>query len=64
MSWFLDIIAIIPCNIILASCEPHLFTVKSAAQFARPLKQCNECYCFMLSFTYHIAHYSGRVCLS
>ena len=39
-----------------ASHKPYLFTVESTAQFAKILKLCNECYCFMLNFTHCIAH--------
>ena len=48
-------------DILLASHEPHLFTVESAAQFAKTLKLCDECYCFMLNFTYHAAYSSDKV---
>ena len=34
----------------------YLFTVESAAQFAKTLKQCDKCYCFMLNFTHYAAH--------
>ena len=44
-----------------ASYEPHLFTVVSAAQFAKTLKQCDECYCFMLSFTHRAMHSGDKV---
>ena len=44
-----------------ASYEPCLFTVESASQFAKTLKQCDEFYCFMLSFTHHVAHGSDKV---
>ena len=44
-----------------ASHKPCLFTVKSAAQFAKTLKQCDECYCFMLSFTHCVAHSGDKV---
>ena len=43
-------------NTLPASHEPRLFTVESAAQFAKTLKQCNECYCFMLNFTHRVAY--------
>ena len=36
-----------------ASHKPHLFTVELAAQFTKTLKQCDECYYFMLNFTHH-----------
>ena len=35
-----------------------MFAVESAAQFAKILKQCNECYFIMLNLT-HCAAYSG-----
>ena len=41
-----------------ASHELCLFTVKSIAQFAKILKQCDKCYCFILNFT-QCAAYSG-----
>ena len=41
--------------------EPHLFTVESAAKFAKTLKQCDECYCFMLNFTHRVAHGADKV---
>ena len=44
-----------------ASHEPRLFTVESAAQFAKTLKQCDECYCFMLNFTHRAAHGGDKV---
>ena len=44
---------------LLASHEQCLFTVKSAAQFAKMLKQCHECYCFVLYVT-HLAAYIGN----
>ena len=44
-----------------ASHELHLFTVESAAQFAKILKQCDECYCFMLNFTCHVEHSGDKV---
>ena len=44
-----------------ASHELCLLTVESAAQFAKMLKQCDECYCFMLDFTYHVAYGSDKV---
>ena len=25
-------------------------------RLAKTLKQCDECYCFMFNFTYHVAH--------
>ena len=39
-----------------ASHEPHLFTVKSATQFAKMLKQLDECHCFVINFTHYVAH--------
>ena len=50
-----------PSDTLPASHEPHLFTVESAAQFAKMLKQCDECYCFMLNFTYRAAHSSDNI---
>ena len=47
-------------NTIPANCDPHLFTVQSAAQFAKVLKQGDECYCFMLNFTHHLTHGSKK----
>ena len=44
-----------------ASHEPYLFTVESAAQFSKTLKQYNECYCFMLSFTHGAVHSGNKV---
>ena len=41
--------------------EPHLFTVESAAQFAKTLKQFDECYCFILNFTHCEAHGGDKV---
>ena len=46
---------------LLACHEPHLFTVESAAQFAKTLKQCDECYCFLFNLTYHVAHGGNKV---
>ena len=43
-------------NTIPASHETSLFTVESTTQFAKMLKQCDECYCFMLNFTHFMAH--------
>ena len=37
------------------------FTIKSAAQFPKTLKQCNERYYFMLSFTNCMAHSADKV---
>ena len=42
-----------------ASHEPRLFTVESAAQFAKTLKLCDEC--FTLNFTQHAAHSGDKV---
>ena len=44
-----------------ASHEPYLFTVESAAQFAKTLKQCDEYYCFMLNFTHCAAYGDDKV---
>ena len=44
-----------------ASHEPYFFTGKFAAQFAKMLKQCDECYCFMLNFTNCVAHRGNKV---
>ena len=44
-----------------ASHEPHLFPVESAAQFVKILKQCDECYCFMLNFTHPVAYGCDKV---
>ena len=41
--------------------EPYLFTVESATQFAKTLKQCDKCYCFMVNSTHHIAYTSNKV---
>ena len=41
--------------------EPCFFTVESAAQFAKMLKQCDECYCFILNFTHHEAYGGDKV---
>ena len=38
-----------------------MFTVESAAQFAKTLKQCDECYCFMLNFAHCVAHGVDKV---
>ena len=46
---------------ICASHKPHLFTIESAAQFAKTLKQCDECYCFMLNFIHHAEHGGDKV---
>ena len=48
-------------NILPASHEPCLFTVESSAQFAKILKQCDECYCFMLNFPHNAAHGGDKV---
>ena len=48
-------------NTIIASYEPHLFTIESTAQFTKMLKQCDECFCFMLNLTHHMAHGDGKV---
>ena len=48
-------------DLIPASYEPCLFTNESATQFAKMLKQCGECYCFMLDFTHHVAHGGYKV---
>ena len=48
-------------DIIPTSHELHLFTVKSAAQFAIILKQCDKCYCFILNFTHCVAHGDNKV---
>ena len=45
-----------------ASHEPYFFTGEYvAAQFAKVLKQCDECYCFMLNFTHCVAHGGNKV---
>ena len=44
-----------------ASYEPCLFTVESAAQFAKTLKQYDECYCFMLNFTNLVVYKGNKV---
>ena len=44
-----------------ASYKLRLFTIESAAQFAKTSKQCNECYCFMLNFAHCAAHCSDKV---
>ena len=36
-------------------------TLESTAQFAKTLKQYNECYCFMLNFTHRAAHSGDKV---
>ena len=46
---------------LLASYELYLFTFESDAQFAKTVKQCDECFCFMLSFACHAAHSSDKV---
>ena len=46
---------------LLISYELRLFTVESATQFVKTLKQCDECYCFMLNFTNRAAHSSDKV---
>ena len=38
-----------------------MFTVESAAQFDKMLKQCDEFYCFMLYFIYRAAHGDDKV---
>ena len=48
-------------DILLASHEPHLFTIESATQFAKTLKQCDECYLFILNFTNRAAHNGNKV---
>ena len=48
-------------NTLSTSHEPYFFTVKSAAQFAKMLKQCDECYCFMLNYTYRVVHRGDKV---
>ena len=44
-----------------SSYEPYLLTVESAAQFAKTLKQCDECFCFILNFTYHVVYGGDKV---
>ena len=44
-----------------ASYKLYLFTVESAAQFAKNLKQCDDFYCFMLNFRYRMAHGGDKV---
>ena len=44
-----------------ASYEPLLFNFESAAQFAKILKQYDECYCFMLDFTYCVVYSDDKV---
>ena len=44
-----------------ANHEPYSFTVESGAQFSKILKQCDECYCFMLKFTHYVAHSGDKV---
>ena len=46
---------------LLANFKPRLFTIESAAQFAKTLKQYNECYCLMLNFTHHAAYGGDKV---
>ena len=46
---------------VLISYKPCLFTVESAAQFAKMLKQCVECYCLMLNFTHCATHGGDKV---
>ena len=41
--------------------ELYLFSVEFAAQFVKTLKQCDECYCFMLNFTHCMAHGGDKV---
>ena len=41
--------------------ELHLFTFESIAQFAKILKWCNECLCFMVTFAYRVAHGGDKV---
>ena len=48
-------------NTIPTSHKPYLFAVESVAQFAKRLKQCDECYCFMLNFTHHAAYSADKV---
>ena len=48
-------------NSLPASHEPYLFTAESVAQFAKTLKQCDECYCFMLNFTHRVAYGGDKV---
>ena len=38
-----------------------MFSVESAVQFAKTLKQCDECFCFILSFIHYIAYNSDKV---
>ena len=38
-----------------------MFAVESAAQFAKMLKLCNECHCFILNFTYHLAPSDDKI---
>ena len=46
---------------LFSSYDLHLFTVESAAQFAKPLQQCDEFYCFMLNFTHCEVHGGDKV---
>ena len=48
-------------DILLAGHKPRLFTIESAARFAKTLKQCDECYLFMLNFTNRAAHDGDKV---
>ena len=48
-------------NTIPASYKPYLFSVESAAQFAKTLKYCDECFCFMLNFTHRVAHGGDKI---
>ena len=48
-------------NTLSASHELHLFTVESAAQLAKTLKQCVECYCFMLNLIHDAVNGGNKV---
>ena len=41
--------------------EPYLFSVESAVQFAKMLKQCDDFYCFILNLTHHVAHGGDKI---
>ena len=43
------------------SYEPCLFTVESAAEFVKMLKQCSEFYCFMLDLRHYAVHDGDKV---
>ena len=39
----------------------HIFYAEYAAQFAKTIKQYDECHYFMLNFTHHAAHVGDKV---